>query len=89
MYKRQALLGLKINLTSADTIMTSYMQKRDRVNSNANAQQIALGYTHNLSTRTNLYTSWARLSNDDNAAYRVTSAGKTDKLFNVGIRHKF
>ena len=61
----------------------------DKAISNANANQIALGYTHNLSTRTNLYTSWGRLRNDANAAYRVTAAGKTDNLFNVGIRHKF
>jgi len=86
---RDALLGLKINLTSADTIMTSYMQKRDQVIDNADAKQIAIGYTHNLSVRTNLYTSWARLSNDDNARYQVSAFGKTDKLFNVGIRHKF
>lgn len=86
---RDSLIGLKVNLTAADTIMASYMHKSDKAISNANANQIALGYTHNLSTRTNLYTSWARLSNDDNAAYRVTAAGKNDNLFNVGIRHKF
>lgn len=86
---RDSLIGLKINLTPADTIMTSFMYKQDKVNNNANARQIAIGYTHNLSVRTNLYTSWALLSNDDNANYRVAAAGKNDNLFNVGIRHKF
>ena len=73
---RDSLIGLKVNLTAADTIMASYMHKSDKAISNANANQIALGYTHNLSTRTNLYTSWGRLRNDANAAYRVTAAGK-------------
>ncbi|MNR91880.1 Outer membrane porin protein 32 precursor [compost metagenome] len=86
---RDSLIGLKINLTPADTIMTSFMYKQDKVNNNANTRQIAVGYTHNLSVRTNLYTSWALLSNDDNANVRVVAAGKNDNLFNVGIRHKF
>jgi len=86
---RDALLGLKVNLTPANTIMASLIHKYDKAVDHADATQIALGYTHELSKRTNLYTSWSRLSNDDKAAYKVSSSGKADNLFNVGIRHKF
>ncbi|WP_295760997.1 porin [Undibacterium sp.] len=65
----------------------------------ANAQQYALGYTYNLSKRTNLYTSYSYTKNDSNSSVNVYSVdakgasvanfGKSDKLFNVGIRHTF
>jgi predicted porin len=86
---RDALLGLKVNLTPADSILASVMHKYDKTVDHADASQLSLGYTHDLSKRTNLYTSWARLTNGYSAAYKVSANGKTDNLFNIGIRHKF
>lgn len=86
---RDALLGLKINITSADAIITSIIRKTDKAVKDADAQQIALGYTHDLSKRTNFYTSWSRLNNDAKAGYKVKAKGQDDSLFNIGIRHKF
>ena len=66
----------------AGTVMASFIRRDDRLATNVDADQIALGYTHGLSKRTNLYTSYAR--------YNVKPAGSVDTtLFNVGIRHKF
>ena len=42
------------------------------------SDQYAIGYTHALSKRTNLYTSYSYTKNDDNV-----------RLFNVGMRHAF
>lgn len=55
----------------------------------ANSQQYALGYTYNLSKRTNLYTSYSYTKNDKFAFVNVKDAGASDKLFNAGIRHSF
>lgn len=58
------------------------------------ANQFALGYLHNLSKRTALYTTYARVNNKGNAAFAVASspalpAGKDSTGFEVGIRHAF
>jgi predicted porin len=86
---RDALIGLNINLTPADVIMTSIMHKYDKFADHRDATQVALGYSHMLSKRTNLYTSWSRLSNNAGINYRVTQNGAADNLFNIGLRHKF
>ncbi|MFL9927321.1 porin [Herbaspirillum lusitanum] len=86
---RDALLGLQARITPADLIMASIIHKYDKAVDHADATQIALGYTHDLSKRTNLYTSVSRLQNGSAVAYKATGNGKSDKLFNVGIRHKF
>ena len=96
--QRDALLGLTAPIGAAGTLMVSYVRKTDRNNNDADATQIAIGYTHALSKRTSLYTSYGQLRNDDAASYKISSnntlsaaqaAGRTDKLFNVGIRHFF
>ena len=58
------------------------------------ANQIALGYIHNLSKRTALYTTVARVNNKGNASYAVASspamvAGKDSTGWELGIRHSF
>jgi predicted porin len=58
------------------------------------ANQIALGYIHNLSKRTALYTTVARVNNKGNANYAVASspamvAGKDSTGWELGIRHSF
>lgn len=84
----------------AGSIIADYSRITDNVKSDANATQFALGYTYNLSKRTNLYTSYSQTKNDTKASYNVMTAdakgaltvtnnGNTDKLFNVGIRHAF
>jgi predicted porin len=82
-------IGVTVPVGTAGTFELSYLAKKDDLTANADAHQVAIGYVHNLSKRTALYTSYAQLSNDSAASYKVTTAGNTDKLFNVGIRHSF
>ncbi|SBP87344.1 porin [Thiomonas delicata] len=61
------------------------------------AKQYALGYTYSLSKRTNLYTSYAHISNDVGTAFAVGSStdsfagvlGQGSSGFALGIRHQF
>ncbi len=82
-------IGVTVPVSTAGTVELSYLGKKDDLKSNADAHQVAIGYLYSLSKRTTLYTSYAQLSNDANAAYRVTKAGNTDKLFNIGVSHSF
>jgi predicted porin len=58
------------------------------------ADQIALGYVHNLSKRTAVYASWARLNNKgtgtafNNGLATLTPGGNTSGL-DLGVRHSF
>lgn len=59
------------------------------------ARQIALGYVHNLSKRTALYASYARISNRDGSALSVSTttigglANSRSTGYDIGIRHTF
>jgi predicted porin len=63
----------------------------------SDAQQFAVGYLYDLSKRTSLYTTVARVNNKNGAAYVVDSNpalpspnnGKDSTGFEVGIRHRF
>jgi predicted porin len=86
---RDWLLGLTAPAGTAGTVMASFAKKNNRAANNSDARQWAIGYAHALSKRTNLYTSYGRLSNDSASALRVPVAGNTASEFNVGIRHLF
>ena len=77
---RNQLLGVSIPAGGAGSIRMSYITLRDRVAAQADARQFGLGYIHELSKRTALYTSVAWMSHERNGS---------DRLANVGIRHRF
>jgi predicted porin len=86
------MLGATVPVSAAGAIIGSYTRTTDKFASTGDhGNQIALGYTHSLSKRTNLYTTFARTANDanSNAGGLAAADGKTDRLFNVGIRHMF
>lgn len=88
---RDILVGVSVPVASG-TIMASYIKKDDRTAAHQDASQIGIGYVHDLSKRTALYTSYARIDNKNGASYTVGSAiesGSGDRAFNVGIRHRF
>uniref|UniRef100_UPI0036151FE0 porin n=1 Tax=Undibacterium arcticum TaxID=1762892 RepID=UPI0036151FE0 len=87
--QRDSLVGLTAPVGTVGTLLISYIRKTDKAVTNADASQVAIGYTHNLSKRTALYTSYGELRNDGAAKYKVAAPGNIDKLFNVGIRHFF
>lgn len=81
-------------------ILASYTQAKDKNFSATTSKQYAIGYTYALSKRTNLYTSYAHISNDANAARIVGDAtgnndapivgtGFSSSGFALGIRHQF
>lgn len=74
---RDYLLGVSAKATSVDTLLGSVVRKNGDL---GQATQYALGWQHNLSTRTNLYTSYGQTKYD---------AYATDKIVNVGVRHRF
>jgi predicted porin len=85
------LIGASVPV-GAGSFLASYIRKNDKLAANSDANQVAVGYTYALSKRTNFYTSYARISNKNGAAYTVgnaTEGGSGDKAFNVGLRHKF
>lgn len=92
--------GVTVPVSAAGNVVANYISSKNKnaFVSNANAQQYAIGYTHSLSKRTNLYTSYSQAKNDANinlgsadssATFHPVANGATVKLFNVGIRHMF
>lgn len=82
-----AVIGAAVPF-GASTVMVSYTRKNDQSAANDDASQVALAYTYALSKRTNLYSSYTRINNE-NRLVSITGDGSGDREFNVGIRHKF
>ncbi len=85
---RDSLVGVSVALRSG-TLAADYVRKDDRLLGDANAVQLALGFYHPLSQRTNVYLVGSRLRNGSAARYQTTVAGGTRQLFSVGLRHQF
>ena len=93
-----AYIGLSAPVGAAGVIKASYNRyEADRVGfaNKAKADQIALGYVHNLSKRTAVYGTYAYIKNKDNGALGVNLGGATLKDngsqhgLQAGIRHAF
>jgi predicted porin len=85
---RDTMLAVSVPV-GAGTILGSYIRHANRAVSNADSNQLALGYTYALSKRTTLYTSYSRNANDSGANLNAGGLGMTDTLINAGITHKF
>jgi predicted porin len=85
---RDLLLGLSMPVAGG-SVAADYVRKRDRVHAQADASQLALGYYHVLSARTNLYLIASNLRNDSAARYQVVAPGGTRRLLAAGMRHQF
>ncbi|RJF99604.1 porin [Noviherbaspirillum saxi] len=87
---RDYMLGVSAPI-GAGNVMASYARKDDRRAgiANADADFWAVGYTHNVSKRTNLYTSYSIIKNDPASTLGSGVAGSDISWFNVGVRHKF
>ena len=77
-------------------ILVSY-NHRDNGMADGVAKQYAIGYTYSLSKQTNLYASYAHLTNGNGTAYAVGSStdsftgvnGQSSSGMAIGIRHQF
>lgn len=88
---RDILVGATVPL-GAGKLIASYVDKSDRTDAGQDARQWAIGYAHALSKRTELFTTYARIKNENGAGYTVGGAiepGSGDRAFNAGIRHHF
>lgn len=92
------MLGVDVPVGPGDILASYTKLKDDSTAGNAGAKQYAIGYTYSLSKRTNLYTSYAHISNDTGASYAVGDstdagfapvAGGSSSGFAVGLRHQF
>jgi predicted porin len=89
------LIGAAVPVGGAGSIKASFARS-NRSGSDADAQQLAIGYTYALSKRTTLYTAYSHIRNDGNAAY-VTAPdlppagvpGRKAQGFQVGINQAF
>lgn len=90
---RNWLVGASIPVGTAGTIIASYIRNDVKDLSAGKSDQYAIGYTHALSKRTNLYTSYSYLKNDANVALNTwddkKGLGENVQQFNVGVRHQF
>ncbi len=83
----------------AGRIMASVARQDDRTSSNSDATLLAVGYDYNLSKRTDVYTVFAQIDNDNEGQYTPGTAGapggfaktpgQTSRALQVGIRHRF
>ena len=98
MKTKQWMVGLTVPVGAAGNVLASYSRNKTTqgdTDLNAKAGKWALGYTHNLSKRTNLYAAYAKISTNDDAdgnfSVRVGTSAEDDYTsgFNVGLRHQF
>ena len=83
----------------AGRIMASIARQDDRSFSDSDATLIAIGYDHNLSKRTDVYTVLAQIDNENEGQYTpgiagapggfAKTPGQTSRALQVGIRHRF
>ena len=86
-----AIVGVTVPFGTSK-VLASYIRHNDKSATNKDANQLAIGYIYSLSKRTDLYTSYAHISNSNGAAYKVGNAankGTGDSAFNFGVRHVF
>lgn len=74
-------------------LLGSYSRYETTAPGNPEGKKLALGYVHNLSKRTAVYTTWARLKNGGGAAIALNGAATAPNTssngLDLGIRHSF
>ena len=93
-------LGAQVPVSQAGVVRVSYVNANastSGANNLNDGRQFAIGYLHNVSKRTSLYATVAKVSNDTSGAYNVVSsstlpslvAGQSSTGYEVGVRHSF
>lgn len=91
-------LGMHYRVTSG-RVMASISRQDDKNASNNDATQYGIGYDHFLSNRTDLFTFFGYIKNQNDSQYAAGAAsapggftsapGQSGKAFQFGMRHKF
>jgi predicted porin len=96
----------KFNLSSSNAVKVAYSHVGETNNNgtskNDAANQVSVGFDHNLSKRTSVFALYTTIRNDDGASYGLTSAGSTGgganatggagskvEAFALGMKHVF
>lgn len=88
---RDDLLGL-VYRTGPHRVLLSAIRHDDRTAARRDARQFAVGYLYALSRRSDLYTAYGHIGNDNDATFKVGNAtddGSGNAAFNLGFRHVF
>lgn len=88
---RDAVIGVIVPF-GASRVYASFVTHDDRSAAARDAHQWALGYTYNLSKRTDVYAAYAHISNKNGANFKVgnaTTSGTGNTGANLGVRHSF
>jgi predicted porin len=88
---RDLVVGVRVPVGTG-TAIASYIRKTDKLIANADARRYAIGYIHPLSKRTELYTAYARTSNDSAGRSNLDASapsGASDSAIQAGIVHRF
>ncbi|MCA0212698.1 MAG: porin [Burkholderiaceae bacterium] len=88
------LIGGLVPMGAGEVRLAISQYKADQaVGADPRTRKIALGYVHNLSKRTALYTTFARVRNDGGATHAlnasVTAANASSSGYDFGLRHSF
>lgn len=93
---RDMMVGATVPVGVQDKVLLSLLRHDDHAVASANANQLALAWTHALSKRTDLYAGVSRLVNGSKARFGLAAVaaggsppGTTDRLVTTGIRHVF
>ena len=89
---RNLLAGVTVPAGAAGSVIASFIRNELTDLADGRSDQYALGYSHKLSKRTNVYTSVSYTRNGDDVAlntYRGEQLGQSVRLFNLGVRHAF
>ncbi len=94
--QKVTLLGATVPAGKDGSVRLSYTQvDNDSPAVADNARQIAVGYVHNLSKRTAVYSTFSNITNDASARYKTNGegiaavAGKGYRGIDLGVRHNF
>ena len=85
------MAGVTVPLAGG-ALMASYIRHDDRGALNRDANQLGAGYNYPLSRRTAVYVAYARIVNENGAAFHVgnaTETGTGNKAFDLGVVHNF
>jgi len=86
------LVGALVPVGSGE-IRASYSRYKTNAAGAPTSKKYAMGYVHNLSKRTALYATYARIGNSGGAAQAlngaVTAANNSSRGYDIGLRHAF
>lgn len=90
------MVGVTVPVGAAGKVLASYVRTETDITGVAaeeKGRQWALGYTHDLSKRTNLYAAYADISNKNGSEFSVGDSSNGglgyQEGLNVGVRHRF